>query len=84
MAKINSEIEFVDITTLDADCQMLIQQADANGAPNSNLIRILGHRPDILKGFFALWNACVDGGTLDKQLKELVRIKIAAMYGCGY
>lgn len=84
MADVLSRIEFVDPATLDAECQELIRQADENGAPNSNLIRVLGHRPDVLKGFFHIWKATFEGGTLDHRLKELVRVQVADIYGCGY
>lgn len=79
-----SQIRFVDLSTLDAECQEIIARADRNGAPNSNLCRILGHRPEILKGFFHVWRAAFEGGTLDHRLKELVRVKIAHLYGCNY
>lgn len=71
-----SRVEFVNLSGLDAECQEIIASADENGAPNSNLCRVLGHRPDILKGFFHIWKAAFEGGTLDHRLKELVRVKI--------
>lgn len=84
MAEGNGQIAFVDLGTLDDECQRLVALADQNGAPNSNLIRVLGHRPEILKGFFHIWKAAFEGGTLDHRLKELVRVKVADMFACGY
>lgn len=84
MGDINSRVTFVDTATLDEECQRLIEVADSNGAPNSNLVRVLGHRPDILKGFFHVWKAAFEGGTIDHGLKELVRVKVAVMFECGY
>ena len=79
-----SRIDFVTLSELDGESQDIIEIADRNGAPNSNLCRVLGHRPDILKGFFHVWKASFEGGTVDHTLKEIVRVKIADMYGCGY
>lgn len=84
MADVSSRIAFVDVTALDDECQRLIEAADRNGAPNSNLIRVMGHRPDTLKGFFHIWKATFEGGTIDHRLKELVRIKVADLFACGY
>lgn len=84
MGDINSQIAFVNVSTLDEECQRLIEVADRNGAPNSNLIRVLGHRPDILKGFFHIWRAAFEGGSIDHCLKELVRVKVAVLFACGY
>jgi alkylhydroperoxidase family enzyme len=84
MGDVNARVTFVDISTLDAESQHLIEIADENGAPNSNLVRVLGHRPDILKGFFHIWKAAFEGGAIAHSLKELVRVKIAVMFECGY
>ena len=84
MGNVDSRVAFVDISSLDEESQHLVEIADRNGAPNSNLIRVLGHRPDILKGFFHIWRAAFEGGTIDHSLKELVRIKVAVMFNCGY
>ena len=51
--------------------------------PNS--MRIMAHRPDILRGFLALGGAVLGpGGTLDPGLKQMIAHIASAAAGCRY
>jgi len=79
-----SRIGFVADEVLTEEQRDMLQAADENGAPNRNLLMVLAHRPELMRGFFQLWQDTFLRGVLDHRLKEIVRVKIAAMYSCGY
>jgi AhpD family alkylhydroperoxidase len=58
--------------------------ASGRGAPDSGVLRILANNPACMEGFVRLWWACFDEGTVEITTKELLRVKLADMYGCGY
>jgi alkylhydroperoxidase family enzyme len=79
-----SRIPYYDVATLPASFQEMLEEADRNGAPNRNLLQVLAHRPSLMEAFFRIWTATFQEGVLDHRLKEVVRVKIASMYQCGY
>ena len=58
--------------------------AEQRGAPNATLLRILARDPDSMRIFYDAWNASFYGGRLDHGLKEIVRVRMARLRGCGY
>jgi alkylhydroperoxidase family enzyme len=59
--------------------------AERRGAPNSMLLRILARDPNSLSAFYDAWNRVFyDGGQVDHGLKEIVRVRMARLRGCGY
>ena len=58
--------------------------AESRGAPNPVLLRILAHDTNSLETFYDAWNKIFYGGNLDHGLKEIVRVRMARLRGCGY
>jgi AhpD family alkylhydroperoxidase len=69
---------------VDDQAKKLFAVATDRGAPDSGVLRILANNPACLQGFVSLWWACFDEGTVEHTTKELLRVKLADMYGCGY
>jgi len=57
------------------------ESIDATGA-DSTVLRVLGHRPDMIESYFKFYYPLHNGGIVDPALKELVRLKIAALNQC--
>jgi len=60
------------------------QVAEERGAPNSTLLRILAREPRSLHTFYDAWIKSFYKGHVDHFLKELVRVRMARLRGCGY
>ena len=53
------------------------------GGPMDTVIRGLAHQPDRLKAWFRFYSPLIwEDGALEVELKELVRLQIAAYYDC--
>ena len=57
------------------------ESIDATGA-DSTVLRVLGHRPDMIESYFKFYYPLHNGGIVDPMLKELVRLRIAALNQC--
>lgn len=57
------------------------QVADQNGA-GSTVLRVLGHRPDMIESYFKFYYPLHNSGVVDPALKELVRLRIASLNQC--
>jgi len=57
------------------------QAADEAGA-GSTVLRVLGHRPDMIEAYFKFYYPLHNSGIVDPALKELVRLRIAALNQC--
>jgi alkylhydroperoxidase/carboxymuconolactone decarboxylase family protein YurZ len=68
----------------DPDIQQLIRAAEARGAPDPNVFRVMGHVPELCKRFYAVWDESFNRGTLDHRLKELIRVKMSRHVTCTY
>jgi hypothetical protein len=44
---------------------------------------ILARRPDIFRGFRAMWDGLENGALLTPRLRDLLNIKTASLIGCG-
>jgi alkylhydroperoxidase family enzyme len=62
----------------------LRRQAEAaeRAGQNSTVIRVLGHRPEMIEAYFKFYYPLHNGGVVDVALKELVRLRIAALNQC--
>lgn len=59
--------------------------AEQRGAPNSTLLRILARDSRSMSAFYDSWcSVFYDGERLDHGLKEIVRVRMARLRGCGY
>ncbi len=55
--------------------------AEKAGA-SATVLRVLGHRPDMIESYFKFYDPMHNGGIVDPALKELVRLKIASLNQC--
>ena len=60
-----------------------VEEARRLGTPNPDVYRVLEATPDLMRSFHAHWRDIFDGGIVDIELKELVRRKMADVYGCA-
>jgi hypothetical protein len=63
------------------DLRKQAESIDATGA-DSTVLRVLGHRPDMIETYFKFYYPLHSGGIVDPALKELVRLKIASLNQC--
>ena len=54
---------------------------DEKGA-DSTVLRVLGHRPDMLEAYFNFYYPLHNSGVVDPPLKEMVRLRIAELNQC--
>ena len=54
---------------------------DATGA-DSTVLRVLGHRPDMIESYFKFYYPLHNSGIVDPALKEMVRLRIASLNQC--
>jgi len=57
------------------------QAADKSGA-GSTVLRVLGHRPDMIEAYFKFYYPLHNSGIVDPALKEQVRLRIASLNQC--
>jgi alkylhydroperoxidase family enzyme len=66
---------------LPADLRRQAEAADRAGA-NSTVLRVLGHRPEMIESYFKFYYPMHNGGVVEPALKELVRLRIASLNQC--
>lgn len=66
---------------LPAEMRKQAQAADQSGA-GSTVLRVLGHRPDMIEAYFKFYYPLHNSGIVDPALKELVRLRIASLNQC--
>ena len=66
---------------LTGDIRKQAEAVDANHG-DSTVLRVLGHRPDMIESYFQFYYPMHNGGIVDPALKELVRLKIASLNQC--
>jgi hypothetical protein len=78
-------IEAVDENHITPDVREYFTIAEHRGAPNPTLLRILARDPASLRTFYEAWNrSFYDGELVDHGLKEIMRVRMARVRGCGY
>lgn len=77
-------IQPIDDSQVTPDIKERFEIAEKRGAPNSMLLRILAREPDSLRIFYDSWNDVFYEGIVDHGLKEIVRVRMARLRGCGY
>jgi alkylhydroperoxidase family enzyme len=66
---------------LAVDLRTQVESIDASGG-DSTVLRVLGHRPDMIESYFQFYYPLHNGGIVDPALKELVRLRIASLNQC--
>lgn len=76
----------IDDAEVEADVREIFRTNTEKGYQDAGFMRLLAHRPEILKAFIPLSKAFFfnRNGTVDHRLKELIRLKIAEINQCHY
>ncbi len=49
-----------------------------------NMFRTVAHRPEIMHTMVEHFRTVMNGGTVEKKLKELVAVRVSHLNGCDY
>ena len=77
-------VQPVDDAKVAPDIKERFVTAEQRGAPNSTLLRILARNPHAMKMFYDSWGQIFYEGIVDHGLKEIMRVRMARVRGCGY
>ncbi len=76
-----SRLSILPDEKLPDDLRRQARAADQSGA-GSTVLRVLGHRPDMIESYFKFYYPLHNSGIVDPALKELVRLRIASLNQC--
>ena len=76
-----SRIRLLDDEELSPQAAAQVQAAEAAGR-DASVLRAVGHRQDMFDRYFAFYYPAHQGGSVEPELKELVRLKIARLNDC--
>jgi alkylhydroperoxidase family enzyme len=76
-------MEPLDVREVDAEIRHLCEEAERQTGTSAST-RTYARNPAVLKALTAFRSALGREGTIDPVLRELVRIKIAALNACRY
>lgn len=74
----------IDDGEVTSEMRSQFEIAESRGAPNATLLRILARNPHAMNMFYNSWGEIFYDGILDHGLKEIVRVRMARVRGCGY
>ncbi len=77
-----SRLSILPDEKLPDDLRLQAHTADRSGA-GSTVLRVLGHRPDMIESYFKFYYPLHNGGVIDPALKEIVRLRIASLNQCA-
>jgi len=78
-----ARIEPLDIQEVDGEIRHLCEEAERQSGTSAST-RTYAKNPGVLKALAAFRATLAREGTLDPVLRELVRLKIAALNACRY
>ena len=78
-----ARMEPLGIHEVDDEIRHFCEEAEKQSGTSAST-RTYARNPGVLKALAAFRGALVREGTLDPVLRELVRLKIAALNGCRY
>jgi alkylhydroperoxidase family enzyme len=76
-----SRLSIPDNEQLTGDLRKQAESIEATGA-DSTVLRVLGHRPDMIESYFKFYYPLHNNGIVDPALKEMVRLRIASLNQC--
>jgi alkylhydroperoxidase family enzyme len=62
----------------------IFEALEKRGAPVSNLVKMLAHKPDVLRAYNQLSGAIWAESALSARLKELAYLRVSILNGCTY
>ena len=78
-----ARIEPLDIQEVDGEIRHLCEEAERQSGTSAST-RTYAKNPGVLKALAAFRATLAREGTLDPVLRELIRLKIAALNACRY
>ena len=76
-----SRIPLADLSALDSDLRQMVDQVEQITGDSTGM-RVMAHRPEMLKNFASFYWQLQSFGLLDRKLIELVRLGIAQINRC--
>lgn len=76
-----SRLSILDDKQMPEGLREQAKAAEKAGA-SATVLRVLGHRPDMVESYFKFYYPLHNGGIVDPALKELVRLRIASLNQC--
>jgi alkylhydroperoxidase family enzyme len=76
-----SRLSILTNDQLPTDLRRQAEAADRAGT-NSTVLRVLGHRPEMIESYFKFYYPMHNDGVVDPALKEIVRLRIASLNQC--
>jgi hypothetical protein len=76
-----SRIRLLPDEELDEAARTRVRAVEASGA-DASVLRAIAHLQDMFDRYFAFYYPAHQGGLVEPQLKELVRLKIARLNDC--
>jgi hypothetical protein len=76
-----SRIRLLDDHELSDETRARVHAVEASGA-DASVLRALAHCQDLFDRYFAFYYPAHQGGVVEPELKELVRLKIARLNDC--
>lgn len=76
-----ARVRLLENNELTEPVRALVEKLDANGTDTSNL-RGFAHRQDMFDAYFQFYGPAREGKTVEAELIELVRLKIARHNDC--
>ena len=68
----------------DAPLRAVLERAERLSTPKPAWYLTLGHAPDMAVGYAEFWDLTHRGGRVTHTTKELMRIAISTLLGCGF
>jgi alkylhydroperoxidase family enzyme len=78
-----ARIEPLGIEAVDGDIRHICEEAERQSGTSASP-RTYAHNPAVLRALTTFRATLAREGTIDPVLRELVRLKIAALNGCQY
>jgi hypothetical protein len=76
-----SRIRLLPDEELSDEVRARVNAVEASGA-DASVLRAVAHRQDMFDRYFAFYYPAHQGGLVEPELKELVRLKIARLNDC--
>ncbi len=80
-----SNITMLDIEELKKTrLRPYIEKSLEHRAPDPGFHAIMGHNPDLAESIYKTWITAFNDGTIDHNIKEIIRIQLSQLANCTY
>jgi alkylhydroperoxidase family enzyme len=62
----------------------IFADAEKGKAPTPTFLKLLARQPDAMAAFYRAWHYIFYDGIVEHPLKELIRMRMSRIRGCGY